>query len=87
MDTNENKSRAIWLWVVVLLVALVLGWYFYLIEEKKNVKEAESLVVESAIGGTLPEIAPESNPAEKLPEVNPVKKANPFGQTYKNPFE
>lgn len=28
-----------------------------------------------------------SNPLEKMPEVNPLDKANPFSGGYKNPFE
>lgn len=27
------------------------------------------------------------NPLEKLPTLNPIEKANPFKNSYKNPFE
>ena len=52
-------------------------------------KAAESLerAVESAGAGTLPEINPLSNPLEKMPDVNPVNRANPFKDVKTNPFE
>jgi len=45
-------------------------------------------VEEAATAGVLPAITPIANPVGgKLPELNPVQKANPFKDIYKNPFE
>lgn len=37
--------------------------------------------------GTLPEIESVTNPLEEKPDLNPVDRANPFKDIYKNPFE
>jgi hypothetical protein len=30
---------------------------------------------------------PQTNPLENVPTLNPIEKANPFNNSYKNPFE
>ena len=77
--------------VAVVLVAAGVVWYFAFRQEEQASEEkaAESLerAVESAGAGTLPEINPLSNPLEKMPDVNPVNRANPFKDVKTNPFE
>lgn len=57
------------------------------IEDIKKAEEAGQILTESATSGTLPEINPQSNPLEKLPETNPIEQTNPFKNLKTNPFE
>lgn len=57
------------------------------IEDIKKAEEAGQILTESATSGTLPEINPQSNPLEKLPETNPIEQTNPFKSLKTNPFE
>ncbi|OGY62841.1 MAG: hypothetical protein A2745_00400 [Candidatus Harrisonbacteria bacterium RIFCSPHIGHO2_01_FULL_44_13] len=77
--------------IVVAVLGLAVAGYLLL---KKSAKTSEEKAVEtlegalkSATSGTLPEITPLTNPLEKLPEINPVEKANPFKGLQTNPFE
>lgn len=77
--TPEAKSNFIKLLIILGVVALLVAGYFYFFRPKK----------EGAVGTTekvsesVPKIA--TNPAEKVPEVNPLDRANPF--KYKNPLK
>ncbi|MDP3710606.1 MAG: hypothetical protein Q8R29_02665 [bacterium] len=79
--------------LLFLIIALVLlaGGYLYWQKTKSPKKETKNPAttepVSTAARGTLPEISPISNPLEKSPEINPVEKANPFTDLYKNPFK
>ncbi len=84
-ETNSALPKSA---VVIAILALAIGgfliWKYGL---NKKAAPARS-VEEAAIAGVLPEITPIANPVGgKLPELNPVEKANPFKDIYKNPFE
>ncbi|OGF80267.1 hypothetical protein A2926_03845 [Candidatus Giovannonibacteria bacterium RIFCSPLOWO2_01_FULL_44_40] len=70
---------------VVILVILGLAlWYYYGRPKIEPVKTAEDAI--EAI--SAPTLDVKSNPIEgKVPELNPVDRANPFKDAYKNPFE
>jgi Flp pilus assembly protein CpaB len=75
--------------IVIMAAAVYFGWKFLLKPKTPEEKAADAVQksVESAAAGVLPEIAPVSNPLEKLPEINPVEKTNPFKGLKVNPFE
>ena len=74
MDTK----KIIWLIVGVIVVGLlVFGYlYFFKAEPQDAIGTAEQL------GESIPKIS--TNPAEDVPEVNPLDRANPF--KYTNPL-
>lgn len=85
-----NKTAFIAGLILAILIAGAAGFWYWkkatITPEEKAVESAEK-AVESATQGTLPEINPLSNPLDKLPEINPVEKSNPFKDIYKNPFK
>ena len=91
--TPKASFKVWWLVVAVIVVVLVAGGYFLMRAGRtvpaptERAEEPVESALEVVTKGTLPEITPTDNPAEELPETNPVKKANPFESTYKNPFE
>ncbi len=57
------------------------------LEEQQRTAQAVDTIV-SPPSLTVENVTPETNPlAEKVPEVNPVVRANPFTDEYENPFE
>lgn len=89
MIGEEKLNSGLILGIVTLaLVILAAWWYFGFrgaeIAPAPTVESAEDAI--EAISKTSLEV--ESNPvAGKVPELNPVDKANPFKDSYKNPFE
>lgn len=72
--------------VVIIIIGVAAWWYFgqQKKEEQAPIKTSEDIV--EAV--TVPEIEVGSNPVQnKIPEVNPVDRANPFKDAYQNPFE
>lgn len=71
----------------VLLIALILGGYFYWINYKKiktnDFGTAEN-ITNSATKGVLPSL--ETNPLENKPDINPADNANPLKDIKTNPF-
>lgn len=89
----EAKNKNLILFIAIILIAA--GGYFYWKYQSQKVEIPEEIPKETVkqplsttTAGTLPEINPQSNPVEnKIPEINPVERANPFKNIYKNPFE
>lgn len=84
-ETNNMLPKSA---IVIAILALAIGgfliWKYGLNKKATPVRSVE----EAATAGVLPEITPIANPVGgKLPELNPVQKANPFKDIYKNPFE
>lgn len=79
-----NKIRILIIIALALIGAVV--WRYVSKKESplpsiKTTEEALNAISEPAIGVG-------SNPVEnKVPELNPVDIANPFNNSYKNPFE
>ncbi len=78
--------------VAIILIAGYFLWVSYQVKTKQEaIQKAEDTVlksIEKTASDTIPNITPQSNPIkEKLPEVNPIEKTNPFKNVYKNPFE
>lgn len=78
--------------LVVLIIAGGVGLYINK-QAKQATETVEEQAAEKAVGSvltpvSLPDIDPNSNPVqEKVPETNPVQRANPFSDVYKNPFK
>jgi heme/copper-type cytochrome/quinol oxidase subunit 2 len=87
-EQSQKKGLNTWL-VMTVIVVVVIGLAFFLLSslDQSTSEETEDSLESSTTRNTLPEITPTTNPAERLPETNPAKKANPFSETYKNPFE
>ena len=88
------KKSILTLIVVVIVIGLVIGGYFYWkkyikvsleIKAVENAGDSAQKITDSATQGILPEI--NANPLENKPEVNPVDKTNPFKDLKTNPFE
>lgn len=88
----ENRQKLVYA-VIFIAVIILIGGYFYFwkspVDEKKTEEEvvAPSKASAPAVSGTLPSINTQTNVLEKVPEINPVDKVNPFKDVYKNPFE
>ena len=81
MDTQNNTLKTAIIAVVAIAVIAAAIWYYK--SRPKPVKTTEGAI--EALSGTSVEIP--TNPVEnKIPELNPVDKANPFKNAYKNPF-
>lgn len=77
MDTKKLILTIVGLTVLALLVA----GYFYFSKPKKVEKEGVVGTVEK-VSEDVPKIT--TNPADKVPEINPLDRANPF--KYTNPL-
>lgn len=74
--------------VALIVVGGVVAWRFK--PQKVETPSPEPIKTSQDVvdAVTTPEIEVGSNPvANKVPEVNPVDRANPFKDSYKNPFE
>lgn len=88
-----GKNLTVILTGVAVLGLIVLGYFLWSKPKPapletsggERANESARKALESATNVTLPEIKP-INPLEKLPDINPVEKANPFKDLYKNPF-
>lgn len=64
-------------WIIIVIIVIVVVTIVYVVRQNKK-KSTPS-------GGTIPQVEIQNNPIEdKVPEINPVERANPF--KYKNPL-
>ena len=74
--------------IIIILIILVLVTSAYFYTQKNKSKQNQEREDVSNIPGVLPDFGSVSNPVgDKLPEINPIEKTNPFKNVYKNPFE
>ena len=81
-----NTKKAIWIIGGVIVLALLIAGLFYAFRQKVEEPEKKSIV---GVAGAAEEVSKSvpaivTNPAEKVPEVNPLDRANPF--KYSNPL-
>ncbi len=83
MDTGHRIQN---IFIGVIISVLVIGgfWYWYSKRQISVLPQEEKSTVETAkdISEAVPEI--QTNPGQKVPEVNPLDRANPF--KYTNPL-
>ncbi|MBI4138094.1 MAG: hypothetical protein HY482_00670 [Candidatus Wildermuthbacteria bacterium] len=89
-------NKALFLGIVFCFLAAVAGFAYYAIFLKRGGDEITPVLLEEEQGGLGSELyGKTANPAEKVPEINPLEKirvnpldgVNPFEGGYKNPFE
>lgn len=81
MDTQNNTLKTAI--IAVVAIAVIIGAVLYYKSRPEPVKSTEGAL--EALENTAVEIP--TNPVEnKIPELNPVNKTNPFKDAYKNPF-
>ncbi len=74
------NKKSVLVIAVLVVAAFLAAYYFYFLRkppQKGAVGTAES------VSKSVPKIT--TNPAEKVPEINPLDRANPF--KYKNPLK
>ena len=89
MDNQSGGANKAMVLGIVVFVIIAGGAWWYLSQKKETPKSEPIKTSEDIVGAvTAPEIDVKSNPlGNKVPEVNPVDRANPFKNSYKNPFE
>ncbi len=92
VSSAQNKKTIFIIASVVLALVITALVYFLVISKPKTeVPEQGSLVTPPVVPETLDvtsKINELTNPVgEKLPDLNPVEKTNPFKNVYENPFK
>ena len=80
----DFKSKSVILASIIIAVIIVAAVFWYWPQKEAEVPKKEEGTVETAktISESVPEI--QTNPGEKVPEINPLDRANPF--KYINPL-
>lgn len=77
------NQKKLFLIAVMVVVVFIVGWaVFRYRAEKKAPESAGTVGAAKQASEAVPEI--QTNPAEKVPEINPLDRANPF--KYNNPL-
>ena len=87
--TNMNIKKLIWVIGALFVLTLVVAGLMYSPKPTiENIKQPEKKAAVGAVGtaGEVSKSVPKvvTNAAEKVPEVNPLDRANPF--KYNNPL-
>ena len=79
----DFKSKPVILAYIVIAVIIIAAGFWYWSQKKAEVPEEKGAVgAAKTVGESVPEI--QTNVGEKVPEVNPLDRANPF--KYLNPL-
>ncbi len=93
---NRKKIIIVGIVAAVLIVAAAGYWYYQYYQKSHNTAEINAIeqagsvaedLGQKASKGVLPEIDPQSNLMENLPDTNSVSKTNPFSDIKTNPFK
>jgi len=79
---DNKKLLPIIIIILVLAAGAVSFWYRRGSQEEEQKKEGGAVETAETISEAVPEI--QTNPGEKVPEINPLDRANPF--KYINPL-
>lgn len=82
MVDGNKKTISIIVIVLVILASVVGFWYWSQQKEAGAPKEKSAVETAKTISESVPEI--QTNLGEKVPEINPLDRANPF--KYTNPL-
>jgi len=82
----ESWSKWHYAAVIIIVAAAIAGYFYWKSNPKEEKLPEPAKASDPAVSGTLPSL-PETNVLQDVPEINPVDKANPFKDVYKNPFE
>ncbi len=89
-ETRPTSKKPTLVTAIIILAAVIVaitGYFVWRNFSQSPEEKAADALDKAAQSGVLPEVGSISNPAEQLPTVNPVETVNPFGKTYKNPFQ
>lgn len=78
------KKRTLLIIIIAAVVVAVFGLWWVLSRKERGILPFGTI---PKMGPVLNPVEPVTNPLEKVPDLNPVDKANPFKDLYKNPFE
>lgn len=84
------SKKVLFIVAAVVLIGLGIGGYFYWKNSRlwdKKSQQPGDILTDKATQGVLPSFGEQSNPLEKMPEINPVENANPYRSVKTNPFE
>ena len=82
MEILDIKTKLVL--AAIVLIAIAAGVWYWFTGRSEPIKTPEDVV--GAV--TTPNLNVPSNPVQnKIPELNPIDRANPFKDAYKNPFE
>ncbi len=87
MEGSQKPTLVTGIVILAVVIAAVVGYFVWKNFSKTAEEKAAEALQQAAQTGTLPTINPLGNPAKSIPNVNPIDKANPFGNTYQNPFK
>ena len=79
---SNKKLILIWSIAGLLVVAILITGYFYFLKPKEDVVQVGAVGAAEEASGAVPQIP--TNPGEKVPEINPLDRVNPF--KYNNPL-
>lgn len=79
-----NVKKKTLIIIIAAVVAATFGLWWVL---ARNERMTFPFGVIPKMGPVLNPVESVSNPMEKVPDLNPIGKANPFKGLYKNPFE
>lgn len=68
--------------ISIILVASAVGFWYWSQRKIEPLKEKGSVETAKEVSASVPEI--QTNPGQKVPEINPIDRANPF--KYNNPL-
>ena len=71
-----------WTITALVIVGMVAFYFYYVPKFQKKPEEKSAIGTTEAVSKSVPEI--KTNPVQKVPEINPLDRANPF--KYKNPL-
>ena len=77
-----GTKKLMWTITVLVIVGMFAFYFYYFPKLQKKPEEKGAVGATEAVSKSVPEIV--TNPAEKVPEVNPLDRANPF--KYNNPL-
>ncbi|QQG46400.1 MAG: hypothetical protein HYY55_00950 [Candidatus Niyogibacteria bacterium] len=83
----EKTPKQLYITVLVIVIVVAIAGLIYWKQKTKEKILGPAKASTPAVSGTLPSINTETNVLKDVPVINPVDKANPFKDIYKNPFE
>ena len=88
LESGSNKRTLLVVAISAIIAVGVAGWWYFAQKKEEPAPEPIKTSEDIAEAVTAPELEVGSNPVQnKVPEVNPVDRANPFKDAYQNPFE
>lgn len=80
------QSKNLTIVAVILVILLIIGGVYYWKKSQETPTTGEAIQSLTETPALSDIVAPANPLGDKVPDVNPVDKTNPFKDTYKNPF-